>query len=283
MNAPVPSPRPVPPADGAYYLPLDAATDGAERFESTEHTVGPWSAEMQHMSPPSALLVRALQRCAPRSGTRLSRVSIDVLGPVPRTELTVRAQVSRPGRQVELLTAELFAPDRNGVERAVVRASAWRMATVPTEHVVVSQDPQLPPRTTGVQHVLPSVWVPGYVDSIEWSWLTGYLDDAGPGAAWGRPRLQVVAGEITTPLESMFAVVDSANGIGSPLDVREWTFLNTDLIVHLHRDPVGEWTGIDAGTTVGPDGVGLCSAVLYDELGPIGRSTQILLVRPRQS
>jgi len=76
-------------------------------------------------------------------------------------------------------------------------------------------------------------------------------------------------------------VVDSANGIGSPLDVREWTFLNTDLSVHLYREPVGAWTGVAASTDVGPDGVGLCSAVLHDELGPVGRSAQILLVRPR--
>lgn len=273
--------RPIPPADAAYYLPLDPATDGAERFASTEHTVGPWSEVMQHMSPPSALLVRALQRCDPRPSSRLTRVTVEVLGAVPRAELTVRTHVSRPGRQVEMLIAELSAVASSGAERVVARASAWRMATVDTAQVAVRTEATLPGRDGGKQHELPPIWVPGYVDTIEWSWLDGFLDAPGIGVAWGHPRVQVVAGEHPTALESLFAVVDSANGIGSPLDVREWTFLNTDLSVHLYREPVGAWTGVAASTDVGPDGVGLCSAVLHDKLGPVGRSAQILLVRPR--
>ena len=82
-------------------------------------------------------------------------------------------------------------------------------------------------------------------------------------------------------LQAAFAVIDSANGVGSPLDVRDWTFLSTDLTVHLHRTPVGPWTGIVAETSIGPDGVGTCSAVLHDSYGAFGRSAQILLVRPR--
>lgn len=269
------------PASPAYYLPLPRAADGAERFASTEHTVGPWSAQMQHLSPPSALLVRALQRCDPRPGTRLTRVTTEVLGPVPRADLTVRASVVRPGRQVELLSAELSAPDAAGNERTVVRASAWRMATVDTTAVAVSHEEPLPPATQGSTHLSPSYWVPGYIDSVEWSWLSGFLSEVGPGAGWGRPRVQLVAGEKLDPLQSLFAVVDSANGMASPLDVREWTFLNTDLTVHLYRPPVGEWTGLRAHTSLGPDGVGLCAATLHDEVGPVGRSEQILLVRPR--
>ncbi|WP_127782911.1 thioesterase family protein [Rhodococcus sp. X156] len=268
-------------ASPAYYLPLPRAADGAERFASTEHTVGPWSAQMQHLSPPSALLVRALQRCAPRPGTRLTRVTVEVLGPVPRADLTVRASVVRPGRQVELLAAELTTTDDAGDERTVVRASAWRMATTDTTAVAVSHEEPLAPAGAGSTHQAPAYWVPGYLDSVEWSWISGFLSEAGPGSGWGRPRVQLVAGEKLDPLESLFAVVDSANGMAAPLDVRKWTFLNTDLTVHLYRQPVGEWTGVSATTSIGPDGVGLCAATLHDEAGPVGRSEQILLVRPR--
>ena len=99
---------------------------------------------------------------------------------------------------------------------------------------------------------------------------------------WARPRVDVVAGERATALQRLFAVVDSANGVGSPLDVRTWTFLNTDLTVHLYREPAGAWTGLDARTSIGTDGVGTCAAVLHDQHGPLGRSAQILLVRPRR-
>src|ERR1700722_19193002 len=39
-----------------------------------------WSHAIQHGAPPSALLVRGLERCAQRDDTRLSRVVIDLLG-----------------------------------------------------------------------------------------------------------------------------------------------------------------------------------------------------------
>ncbi len=274
--------RPVPAPGAAFYLPLEPAADGSERFAATEHTVGPWSLQMQHMSPPAASLVRALERCSPRPGTRLVRVSLDVLGAVPRGDVAVRCVLSRAGCQVELLTAELFAPSADGTERVVVRARAWRMAAHDTTAVAVVAEPSLPALETAVTHQPPDVWLPGYLDAIQWRWVHGFLDDLGPGAVWARPIVAVVAGEQATTLQQLFAVVDSANGVGAPLDVREWTFLNTDLTVHLQREPIGPWTGIAAATSIGPDGVGTCAAVLHDRLGPIGRSAQILLVRPRR-
>ena len=67
----------------------------------------------------------------------------------------------------------------------------------------------------------------------------------------------------------------------APLDVRRWLFVNTELTIHLHRPPEGEWMGVDARTIVGPSGVGTVSGLLFDEHGHIGRSAQCLTVRRR--
>lgn len=74
---------------------------------------------------------------------------------------------------------------------------------------------------------------------------------------------------------------DSGNGVAAPLDVRDWLFVNTDITLHLHRAPVGEWMGVDARTVVGPVGLGTVSGLLFDERGHVGRSVQCLVVRPR--
>ncbi|GAB2913742.1 thioesterase family protein [Rhodococcus aerolatus] len=269
------------PASPAFYLPLPPAADGAERFHATERTVGPWTAQMQHMSPPAALLARAVQRCSPRGGTRLARLTVEVLGPVPPGELTVRTEVLRPGKQIELVGARLLAAVPGGAERVVASASAWRLATVDTTAVAQDLGPVMPPVPGPSPWTRSPGWVAGYVDAIEWRWIDGDLAQPGPGRVWARPRVPLVAGEEPDVLQRFLAVVDSANGVGAPLSVGEWTFLNTDLTVHLHRDPVGEWVGIDASTSIGPDGIGSCTAVLHDERGPVGRSAQILLVRPR--
>jgi hypothetical protein len=77
------------------------------------------------------------------------------------------------------------------------------------------------------------------------------------------------------------AVADSGNGASNRLDMRNWLFINTELTVHLWRVPVGEWIGLDAETTIGPNGVGLANSTLHDSDGPVGRGAQALLVRPR--
>ena len=83
-----------------FYLPLDGP-DG-ERFHATVATTGPWFADAQHAGPPTALLERALERCAPQSDTQIGRIAVDVLGPIPAGEVTVHAGVERPGRSVAL-------------------------------------------------------------------------------------------------------------------------------------------------------------------------------------
>jgi hypothetical protein len=76
---------------------------------------------------------------------------------------------------------------------------------------------------------------------------------------------------------------DSGNGVSASLDFREWVFINTDLTVHLHRHPAGEWVCLDSTTYATGDGIGLSDTALHDERGLIGRAAQTLLVDRRQT
>jgi hypothetical protein len=67
------------------------------------------------------------------------------------------------------------------------------------------------------------------------------------------------------------------------LDVARWWFINTELTVHLHREPAGDWLCLRASSTLGDTGVGLAETELYDEEGRVGRGAQALLVGPRPS
>jgi acyl-Coa thioesterase superfamily protein/acyl-CoA thioesterase superfamily protein len=263
------------PALEPYYLPLDGP--GGARFHATFSTTGPWFADAQHVGPPSALLARAVERCAPRPGTQIARFTVEVLGPVPAGDIRVTATVERPGRAIELVAAEMQAGGR-----AVLRARAWRTATVDTSAVQVGgAAPPAPPETVESHAPDMAGWLPGFVDSVEWRFLRGWFTEPGPGAAWIRQRIDLVEGERPSPLQRLAVVADSANGVAAPLDVREWLFVNTDLTLHLDRTPVGEWMGVDAATTVGPTGAGTVAGLLFDEHGQVGRSAQSLVVRPR--
>ncbi len=70
-------------------------------------------------------------------------------------------------------------------------------------------------------------------------------------------------------------------GASRVVDWDEWLFVNTDLTVHLQRDPVGEWVALDARTALERDGSGLAVSELHDERGPIGVALQTLFVDRR--
>ena len=48
-------------------------------------------------------------------------------------------------------------------------------------------------------------------------------------------------------------------------------FINVELGIHLERPPEGYWMAMDATTRLGPSGAGLCTSVLSDERGRVGR------------
>jgi hypothetical protein len=255
----------------AYYIPM-----GDGWFEATEATIGPWGAGHQHAGPPTALLAREIERLPGPDGAILARLTCDILRPIPVANVRVTARVARPGRNVQLVEAELEAGDG-----AVVIARAWRMLPERTEPLpgAVPSPPPLPAEPTPS----PRSWGTGvnYLHSIDWHFAEGGFRP-GPAVVWARQRPKLVAGEYPTAAQRLLTLADSGSGVGAVLDPRRWTFINTEITVHLYRPPEGEWFCLEAATTVGAHGVGLAETRLWDQYGPVGRGTQSLLIRARQ-
>lgn len=278
-------------SDAAYYVPVPHPTspnrtDGTdiEVFRPTEHTVSTWGPHLQHGAPPSALLARAIERHRPTPGTRLSRLTVELLGPVPLTDLEVRTRIDRPGRKIELVVAELWATAPDGTTRAVARGTGWRLETVDLpEPARTSEAPMPAPGEVTDTTFTGPPWDSGYITTLDWRIVVPF-GAPGLSSAWVRSDIALVEGETPTGLDRLMSVADVANGIGSKLDPRAWTFLNTELTVHLFRAPdytEQDWVGIAAEMSVGPDGIGMTAGLLYDETGALGRITQNVQVRPR--
>jgi hypothetical protein len=84
-----------------------------------------------------------------------------------------------------------------------------------------------------------------------------------------------------TDLQRLAMVVDSANGAGAALGPEQFVFMNTDTAVHLHRLPVGTNFGLRARASIGPDGIGVTTAEIFDRKGFIGTVAQTLFVQRR--
>jgi hypothetical protein len=242
----------------------------------SELTRGPWDPNAMHGGPPSALLARAVERCDAGPTPFVARLTVELLRPVPLRPLTLAARTLRPGKLVHWVEASLRADD---VE--VARAVGLRLRTV--EHSVVAAPAiePLPARAAGTvidldPRMLRGV---GFWNANDLCIVSGQFGGAGPGGAWIRLRVPLVAGEEPSAVQRVAAAADFASGIGNPVDVMVANAINADLTIAMHRPLTGEWVGLDARAWADGQGTGLAEAVIQDDAGPIGRSLQSLIVR----
>ncbi len=249
------------------------------RVASTPHTRGPWDPGAQHGGPPAALLGSA---CESAMRLPVARLTLEILRPIPIAELTLDVQLRRPGRSIELVEGELADDDG-----PVMLARAWgiREADLAADVAVQDPAPALPDVAEAVDEPLWEGWEDGgWGRAMDIRFVSGTsFERDGPARAWFRPRVPLVADEPLTPLQRVLLAADAGNGISSAIDIRRWVFINTELTVHLHRHPAGEWVGLDATSSYERTGVGLAASVLHDEHGPIGRGAQALFVGEQRS
>lgn len=250
-------------------------------FIATDGTRSNWDPQIQHGSPPLALLTKAIEELnVATSGheLRIGRLTLDILGAIPVSTVRVRARVDRPGRRISLMTADMLAERGDGPPHVVARVTAWLLVTSDTRDVAIDRYPRLTEgRATEVAHAWEGA--PGYLETVSWR---RQADPEGAAAeVWLSPLVPLVDSEPTTPLQRLAMVVDSANGLGAVLDPEQFVFMNTDTVVHLHRLPTGTDFALRARASVGPDGIGATTAEVFDRQGFVGTCAQTLLVQRR--
>ena len=247
-------------------------------FDSTDGTRSNWDPEIQHGSPPLALMTKHIEALAGDSGLRIGRLTLDILGAIPVARVRVRAWVDRPGKRISLMVAEMSAQRHDGDYRAVARVTAWLLATSDTTDVATDR---YPPLVEGEALAVPHSWhgAPGYLETVSWRRQPDTGDTG--NVIWLSPLVALVDTEPTTDLQALAMVVDSANGAGAALDPERFMFMNTDTAVHLHRLPVGTDFALRGRGSIGPDGIGVTTAEIFDRHGFIGTSAQTLLVQRR--
>jgi hypothetical protein len=66
---------------GCFYRRLPEGDSLA--FSPTDYTRSNWSSELQHGSPPLALLTKLIEALSAGSGLRIGRLTLDILGAIP--------------------------------------------------------------------------------------------------------------------------------------------------------------------------------------------------------
>ena len=259
-----------PGAPEALFVPHEGG------WAPTELSRGPWDPGSLHGGPVAALMVRELERIEAAGSLRLARVTVELLRPVTLEPLLLTSSVVRPGRKIDLLDAELrLASD--GTRVALARGLRIREAEVDFPDPGDDEVPEMPAESDTPVGMLPGAPIAFHSHGVEHRFLRGRFGVPGPMFDWTRLTVPVVPGEEPTPWQRAVAVADFGNGLSSlvPFDGKS-LFVNPDLTVHLFREPVGEWIGLDASTRSSPSGIGLAETDIWDRSGRLGRGLQSL-------
>lgn len=247
------------------------------RVTVSPDAAGPWDPSMQHGSPPASLVVWAAERMPTKAPMRIARLTIDLMRPVPLSELTIETEVLREGRKIQLCAIRLRAA---GVVVAAATVLKVRQESVPLPDDIAD----LP-----VDYPAPDASRPEPVDFSSSPFVTGMSLRAargrfgvkGKGAIWYRVDWPLVDGHAVSQAMRAAVAADFCNGTSPALDFNLYTFLNADLTLNMAREPVGDWILLDADSWIGPDGTGLAMARLGDARGYFGRVVQSLVIEKR--
>jgi hypothetical protein len=214
-----------------------------------------------------------MERHDPRPELQLAKITFDALGLIPLADSEIAVRTLRPGRTIEQVEATMSVSGR-----VVVRATAWRLLRQDTSAVAGGAPAPLPTAESMTPWEGSDRWFGGYIESLEFR--RAPESRPGAGRAWIRTDVALVDGEPVSDAAAFFALVDTANGVAVRADPREWMFPNVDLTVHLFREPVAGWVGLDTEVLFGATGLGITSSTVHDARGPVGRAEQSLTVRP---
>ena len=255
------------------------------RFVASVLARGPWDPRACHGGAPAALLAAAIDRTPAPVAMQGVRLTFDLLRPVPvGVPLHLDVEVVREGRRIQLVDATLTVA-ADGTE--LVRCRELRMRTTHLDLPADRPSPAAPltaaPETLPRLAALPGVDSEGFWTAVDVRLVSGRLGDPGPGQGWFRVVAPLTDDDGSdapslTPLARVAATGDFGNGIGAPLAMGPFRYLNPDLTVDVHRLPVDEWVSLEARSVADPAGIGLTTGTLGDRQGVLGSCLQSLFI-----
>ena len=245
---------------GASYVP-------------TARTRGPWDPTSLHGRVIAGLLMYEVERLHLDPAFQVSRVTVDMFRVAPMRPITAVTNVVRDGNRIRVVDASLRVDD--GVEVARASVVMLRRAPAPEGTVWSLPDWKVPhPDTLPVPPPAPAHFGPA---GWETRAITGAMtfDGGEPPVrkqGWTRDIINFVDDERPSPLVRAAMVSDFANPYANAGD-RGLNYVNADASLYLHRDPTGEWIGLEVAGHHASQGIAVGECVLYDLDGAFGRAT----------
>ena len=251
-------------------------------YTPTDRARGPWSRDVLHGSPVAALLTHCVEDRLKESGSasgklRLARLTVDLFRPVPFAELTVAIEPRRRGRRLAVFDLTLEASGRE-----VTRATALCLHSNASLGSVGAQfGADLPGGPDGVPvnrvDRAGNRWI-SYPGTLE---MRHVVAPGGrtPPIVWIRNDAPVVE---DVPLSGTVGAAGIADFVSpfSNMQPGRSGYLNADISLYLHREPVGEWHWLRIVSRGAAAGLATAQATIGDRTGPYGGCSAASLINP---
>ena len=249
-----------------------------QRFVPTEHSRGPWTPEHVHGGPVAALLAHQVEQLVADPEFQLVRLTVDLFRRVPVEALEISTAVARAGRRIQVVESTVAA---NGL--LLGRSTSLLIRRTPTDsHVAYDAPNVLPPPPEAFAAEAPRAGQQGgYFPMVEFRFMTSRTASE-PHMAWTHIPLPLLPDvPLSAPVRAA-GTADFANFLGNLAHDDGTAFINADITLHLHRDPVGEWICVAVASRRSVEGVAIVDAAFLDRTGPFGRSSVSSLANGRR-
>ncbi len=257
-----------------------------ERLVPTGLSRGPWRPDALHGGPVAGLVAWAVEATLGPGpgvplGRHLTRLSVDLVRPVPMAPLDLVTELVRPGKRLQVVDVTLVA-DGTVVTRGrgvcVRRSPPEEEPPPPSVDDPADRPPG--PEDRPVE-ALPAHWPElevFHAHGVEVRPVVGSFRQPGRASAWIRLQVPVVAGQPLTGIQRVATLSDFASGLSSDLHFGRHSFINADIDLSLIRPPEGEWVNLDARTHYGEPGSGVALAAVWDVGGRVGAIAQSMVI-----
>lgn len=207
----------------------------------------------------------------------LVRLTVDLFRPIPHAGFSIHTEVVRAGRSVSTTAMTLV----NGDGQPVITASGMHLASGDVDPIATTRydtprlneaRPDRFPSPEG-EHDLPA-----FTTGVSSMYPPGHEPTPGPTIMWMR-ALPLLPDEEGSGFQRICPLADCGNAVSRNADPDGIVFMNTDLTIMIHREPVGTWFGMDSVSRWEPTGAGLSDSLLFDEFGAVGKALQTVLIR----
>jgi hypothetical protein len=247
------------------------------RFQPTRAGIGPWTADSLHGRLIVGLLGAEIERQYGDPDYMPARLTVDMYRLPDLSPVEVVVRVVKDGYRIKVIDAEFIS---GGASAGRATCQLLRKTQNPPGRVWTPPNWDVPrpadiPEPDDPRAAMRGMWT---VRPI-----AGAFGEVGmPRRLWMAEVRDLVEGEPFTPFARVATAADFASPFANSGD-QGLGYINSDITLYLHREPVGAWIGFDVTNHGATAGVAIGECALYDEAGAIGSASCTALAQKRKA